>query len=184
MAWMKNEESRPTTPSSPAPTPSSAPSPRAKATRSGGTSLLGPSLSVEGEITGAEDLTVAGRLSGRIQLPDNAVLVDKNGRIEADITARSVRVRGDVKGDLHGGEEVVVESGGSVRGNIVAPRVVLEDGAKFKGAIDMEPDKLSQQRSRGGSGKVSAPAVSPRSESGSRAEAGSKTSAPTGAGGS
>lgn len=157
MVWKKSDDPSPTPQPSFSPPAPSVSAPSRPSARTGAASLLGPSLTFEGEVTGAEDLTVDGRLVGRIQLPDNKVLIGSDGRVEADIKARSVRVRGHVQGDLHGGEEVVVEAGGSVRGNIIAPRVVLEDGAKFKGAIDMEPEKPAGNRASAAAGRSSAP---------------------------
>jgi cytoskeletal protein CcmA (bactofilin family) len=65
--------------------------------------------------------------------------VGQSGRVTADITAKVIKVDGEVTGDITGNEKVVISKSGNVRGNIVAPRVTLEDGAVFKGSIDMDP---------------------------------------------
>ncbi len=99
-------------------------------------SVVGNGLRFEGSITGDGDLTVQGEISGEIALPRNAVTVGKDGNVTADIEARIVKIEGQVTGDISGIEQVVVHSSGSVRGNVKAPRVTVEDGAKVKGSID------------------------------------------------
>ncbi len=101
---------------------------------------LGPSIFIKGDLTGEEDLVLRGRLEGEVRLTDNNVTVGESGKIKADIYGKSIRVEGQVKGNLYGGQEVIIRASGRVQGNIVAPRVTLENGSKFKGAIDMEPD--------------------------------------------
>ncbi|MDE0459173.1 MAG: polymer-forming cytoskeletal protein [Chromatiales bacterium] len=110
--------------------------------------MVGPSILVQGDMTGDEDLVIQGRVEGSISLKKNLVTVGKDGRVNATVNAQTIRVEGTVEGELRGKEQVVVTRTGSVSGNIVAPRVTLEDGCRFKGAIDMEsPDA-------GGAGKV------------------------------
>lgn len=102
-------------------------------------STLGPSILIKGDLTGEEDLTIHGRLEGEVRLEKNNVTVGQNGYIKADIYGRSIRVEGAVEGNLYGRQEVVIRASGRVQGNIVSPSVTLENGSKFKGAIDMEP---------------------------------------------
>ncbi len=101
--------------------------------------MIGPSIEIKGTVTGDEDLVVEGKVEGTIDLGDHQVTVGQSGRVTADITAKVVNVDGEVAGDLTGSEKVVISRSGRVRGNIVAPRVTLEDGALFKGSIDMDP---------------------------------------------
>lgn len=115
-----------------------APSPRPAAAR-GEVASIGPSITVKGDISGEEDLLVQGQVEGTIDLKRNHVTVGKHGRVKADIHGRVIDVQGEVEGNLLGDEQVVVRQSGAVRGNITAPRVSLEDGANFKGTIDMEP---------------------------------------------
>jgi len=118
------------------------------APRKSGGSVIGASLFVQGDVSGEEDLVIQGRLEGSVTLNKNQVTVGKEGRVHATINAQSIRVEGTVEGELRGREQIIVTRTGSVHGNIVAPRVSLEDGCRFKGAIDMEsPDG-------GGAGKV------------------------------
>jgi len=100
--------------------------------------VVGPSIKIQGELTGEEDLLIQGRVEGRIELRKNNVTVGKNGSVQADIYGKIISVEGEVEGDLFGEEKIIVRKSGTVRGNMTAPRVNLEDGAKFKGAIDME----------------------------------------------
>ncbi len=101
--------------------------------------MIGPSIKIKGEVTGEEDLLIEGKVEGTITLKDQEVSVGQSGKVVADVNARVVKIEGDVTGDIAGTEKVVIAKSGNVRGNIVAPRVTLEDGAIFKGSIDMDP---------------------------------------------
>lgn len=101
--------------------------------------MIGPSITIKGEVTGDEDLLIQGHVEGTINLNDHEVSVGQTGQVAADIRAKTIRIDGEVTGDITGNENVVISKSGNVRGNIVAPRVTLEDGAVFKGSIDMDP---------------------------------------------
>lgn len=101
--------------------------------------MIGKTISIKGDITGEESLVIEGRIDGTISLKNNDLTVGQSGVVNANITASVVRIDGEVKGDIVGIEKVVISKTGKVRGNIVGPRVTLEDGAKFKGSIDMDP---------------------------------------------
>ena len=101
--------------------------------------MIGPSIRIKGEVTGDEDLLIQGRVEGTVNLKAHAVIVGESGQVIADILAKTVKVDGKVQGNITGTEKVVITKLGNVRGNIVAPRVLLEDGAIFKGSIDMDP---------------------------------------------
>ncbi|HEY7776398.1 MAG TPA: polymer-forming cytoskeletal protein, partial [Kineobactrum sp.] len=101
--------------------------------------MIGSSIYIKGTVTGEEDLVIQGKIDGTIDLGDFEVSVGESGKVTADIKARVVRIDGEVAGDVSGSEKVVIAKSGRVRGNIVAPRVTLEDGAIFKGSIDMDP---------------------------------------------
>ncbi len=122
---------------SPSAQPLSSPPERAT-TSPGAVAMVGPSIAIDGTVTGAEDLLVQGKVTGKITLVDNTVTIGDSGRVEAEIHAKSISVQGQVEGNLVGGEEVVIHPSGSVQGNISAPRVSLESGCRFKGSIDME----------------------------------------------
>lgn len=116
--------------------PSFSPAPAAA---TGKVAVIGPGIDIDGAITGSENLLVEGRVKGSIELPSFEVTVGKSGRVAADITGRVIKIAGEVNGDLSGEERVVISGTGNVHGNVKAPRVVLEDGAIFKGSIDMDP---------------------------------------------
>jgi cytoskeletal protein CcmA (bactofilin family) len=101
--------------------------------------MIGPSIIIKGEVSGGEDLHIQGRVEGTINLTGNQVSVGESGQVCADIHAKHVKIDGEVTGDVSASENVVISKSGNVRGNIVAPRVTLEDGANFKGSIDMDP---------------------------------------------
>ena len=108
--------------------------------------VIGPTISVKGDVTGEEDLLIEGRVEGKIELRHHSVTVGKNGHIKADIYGKSITVEGTVEGNLYGEEQLVVRQSGTVRGNIVSPRVALEDGSNFKGSIDMSPKEKSSSQ--------------------------------------
>mgnify|MGYP000601289758 FL=1 len=101
--------------------------------------MIGPSIKIKGEVSGDEDLLIQGQVEGTVSLKNNEVIVGESGQVSADILAKTIKIDGKVTGDITGTENVVISKLGNVRGNIIAPRVLLEDGAKFKGSIDMDP---------------------------------------------
>ena len=117
---------------------SSEPSMVSTTTRSRTAATIGPSIQISGDVTGNEDVRIEGRVEGTVNLSDNVLTIGKEGQINAAVNARVIFVEGKVEGDLKGDEQVVVQASGNVRGNIVSPRVTLEDGCKFKGSIDMD----------------------------------------------
>jgi cytoskeletal protein CcmA (bactofilin family) len=139
--WKKSEteESHP----QPAPAPQVQPlqAPRAAVPLVSGRehAVIGPTISIKGDLTGEEDLLIEGRVEGKIELRHHSVTVGKNGHIKADIYGKTITVEGTVEGNLYGEEQLIVRQSGTVRGNIVSPRVALEDGSNFKGSIDMSP---------------------------------------------
>ena len=101
--------------------------------------VIGPSISLKGELSGEEDLMIQGRVEGRIELKKNNVTIGRNGHIKGDIYGKVISIEGEVQGNLFGEEKIVIRESGVVRGNMMTPRFSLEDGAKFKGTIDMIP---------------------------------------------
>lgn len=124
--------------------------------------IIGPSISVKGEISGAEDILIQGTVDGTLNLKQNIVTVGKSGRVSANVYGRIIHVEGEVTGDCFGTEQVVVHKSGTVKGNITAPRVSLEDGARLKGTIDTSsvPDTAAE-------GKFEAKQTSKRDANGS-----------------
>ena len=99
---------------------------------------IGKSIHIKGELSGNEDLTIEGKVEGKITLNGCSVTIGQSGLVMAEIHAKSVVVCGQVRGDITADESVEVAATGTVLGNVRAPRVVLADGAKFKGSIDMD----------------------------------------------
>ncbi|MFP6817314.1 MAG: polymer-forming cytoskeletal protein [Pseudomonadales bacterium] len=108
-------------------------------TLTGSTAMIGPTIKIKGDVSGDEDLIIEGTVDGSIELSGHDLTVGQLGHVQANLTAKTVRVEGQVTGDITGSEKVIVSKSGRAQGNIVAPRVTLEDGAKFKGSIDMDP---------------------------------------------
>ncbi len=143
--WKKDEaqdfaNQAPRTPST-APSSSSRPEPPSRSSGSapGERATIGRSITIRGDVTGDEDLIVQGRVEGTVDLKQHSVTVGPEGVVKADISGRMVTVEGEVKGNLKGHEQVTLRSSAKVEGDIVSPRVVLEDGATFRGSIDMSP---------------------------------------------
>ena len=101
-------------------------------------SVLGATVHFKGELVADEDLMIQGRIEGSIEQKASHLTIGSKGKIKADIHANHVLVQGEVIGDLYATEAVVVAASARVRGNISAPRVTLNDGAQFKGSIDMD----------------------------------------------
>jgi cytoskeletal protein CcmA (bactofilin family) len=127
-------------------------------TPGGGTARLGASLHIKGEITGNEDLVIDGSVEGLVQLEDRKLTVGPSARVTADIIAREVCVYGNVKGNLRARDRIEIKKDGSVVGDLTTARIMIEDGAYFKGSIEIdkagEPtendlEKPAYTRSRG-----------------------------------
>lgn len=118
-------------------------------TRSRTAATIGPSIQISGDVTGNEDVRIEGRVEGTVNLSDNVLTVGKEGQVNAAANARAIFVEGKVEGDLKADEQIVLQSSGNVRGNLVAPRVTLEDGCKFKGSIDMDVEPSAARASAG-----------------------------------
>jgi cytoskeletal protein CcmA (bactofilin family) len=101
--------------------------------------VIGPSIHIDGDVRGEEDLLIEGEVGGTVQLKNNSLTIGPNGKVRADVYAHSIYVDGYVEGDLFGSERVHIRKSAQVRGNVTSPRVSVEDGAKFKGAIEMDP---------------------------------------------
>jgi cytoskeletal protein CcmA (bactofilin family) len=109
---------------------------------------LGKSLVIKGEVTGSESLYIDGRVEGSINLPGNRVTVGRNGVVSANISAREIVILGKVRGNMTASDRFDIRSEGSLTGDITAQRVSIEEGAYFKGGIDIrkpgQPGQPSQ----------------------------------------
>ena len=119
--------------------------------------IIGPSLVLKGDLTGEEDLTIQGRVEGKVVLKKNGITVGRDGRVKADLYAKSITVEGDVRGNLYADERIVIRETGHVKGNLVAPRVKLDEGSKFKGSIDMDSAQKQTASPEPPSPKISTP---------------------------
>jgi cytoskeletal protein CcmA (bactofilin family) len=99
---------------------------------------IGKSVVIKGELNGSEDLTIEGHVEGTIQLRDHVLTIGPNGRIKAQVFAKSVIVLGEVTGNVTTSDKVDIRDGGSVDGDIISPRVAIAEGAHFRGSVDMQ----------------------------------------------
>ncbi len=126
------EPVRPT--STPAPTYEPPQRPTAAA---GDQATIGKGLVIKGEISGSESLFIDGKVEGTINLPGNRVTVGRNGQVAANITSREIVVLGKVRGNITATDRVDIRSEGALTGDVTAARISIEDGAFFKGGIDI-----------------------------------------------
>ena len=163
--WKRDESVRPTSgqpASAPAPAaPAGTPSPRVDMSHQMEKDIvnIGKSVVIKGELNGSEDLTIEGHVEGTIQLRDHVLTIGPNGRIKAQVFAKTVIVLGEVNGNVSASEKVEIRDGGSVDGDIISPRVAIAEGAHFRGSVDMQKKGGSSSTSASTSSSVkSAPA--------------------------
>ena len=123
--------------------------------RSKNVSVIGPTLVFKGELSADEDLVIEGTIEGTIAHHKKNLMIGKQGRVMADIHASSVIVEGELNGDIHGDGLVSLANGATVNGNVYCTRLVMEDGARFNGKIEMilpaplkvapEPDEAEEE---------------------------------------
>ena len=164
-----NQPQTPSRPAEPERPVSSAPSvpmavseppaaPRPVATTTADQATIGKSLVIKGEVTGSESLYIDGRVEGSINLSGNRVTVGRNGVVAANINAREIVVLGKVRGNLTASDRVDIRSDGSLTGDVIAARISIEDGAFFKGGIDIRKGGTpTQQKPNGKDESVSVP---------------------------
>ena len=134
------EAERPVTPSVSSSASESTPAPVSRPSTVGTTAeqaTIGKSLVIKGEVTGSESLYIDGRVEGSINLPGNRVTVGRNGVVNANVNAREIVVIGKLKGNLQASDRVDIRNDGSLTGDVIAARISIEDGAFFKGGIDI-----------------------------------------------
>jgi len=151
--WKRDESVRPTSPVAPpppaAPMAPSNPGPRPETSHSMEKDIvnIGKSVVIKGELNGSEDLTIEGHVEGTIQLRDHILTIGPNGRIKAQVFAKSVIVLGEVTGNVTASEKVDIRDNGSVDGDIISPRVAIAEGAHFRGSVDMQRKGAPAQKS-------------------------------------
>ncbi len=143
--WKRDEAVKPAAPQHPAAgtpdayTPQAAPAPQPEYRRTERDVVnIGKSVVIKGELNGSEDLTIEGQVDGKIELKEHALTIGPNGKIKAQIFAKSVIVLGEVNGNVTASEKVDIRDGGAVDGDIIAPRVAIAEGAHFRGSVDMQ----------------------------------------------
>lgn len=102
-----------------------------------GTAHIGKSVVIKGEISSSEDLYVDGEVRGAIELRDHALTVGPNGKVNANVTAREIAVLGTLNGNVHASDKIEIRKTGSILGDLTTARIMIEDGAYFKGSIDI-----------------------------------------------
>jgi cytoskeletal protein CcmA (bactofilin family) len=132
-------------PSQPAPVTTM--SPRTSAPAARGVSTLGASLEIKGKISGEEDLQIDGKVEGSVALNGQRLTVGRSGHLNSEVWARELVVYGTLTGNIHASDRVEIKKDGSVTGDIATARISVEDGAYFKGRIEIERTKQSKSGS-------------------------------------
>ena len=164
--WKRDEAVKPTTGGQPTPsapaaqsqpqpaTPPAAPQPETRRQQIERDMVnIGKSVVIKGELMGSENLTIEGHVEGKIELKDHVLTIGPNGKIKAQVFAKSVIVLGEVNGNITATEKVDIRDGGSVDGDIISPRVAIAEGAHFRGSVDMQRGSAKPQ---GGQAKPAA----------------------------
>lgn len=171
--WKPNTPGSPATPNTPEPmrpTPSTPAQPTSSfetpttrtatpqaAVPAGEQATIGKSLMIKGEVTGSESLYIDGRIEGTITLPGNRVTVGRNGQVAANISAREIVVLGKVRGNCQASDRIDIRSEGSLTGDVIAARISIEDGAFFKGGIDIRKPGANEAGAPGRPAAVAEP---------------------------
>ncbi|WP_240956045.1 polymer-forming cytoskeletal protein [Wenzhouxiangella sp. XN79A] len=144
---------------------------------------IGPSIRINGDLAGEEDLIVEGRITGTVELKSNTLTIGAQGQVEARVYAHTILVEGTVNGDLYASERISIRQSARIEGNIYAPRISLEDGARFRGAIDMDTDNEAFRKAFGTASAKPAPAASAEVRPSSGSETAGKPAKPAANGG-
>lgn len=115
-----------------------------------GPCIIGKGITVRGNLSGSEDLVIEGRVEGTIALK-NHLTIESTGTVMADIETENLTINGEMQGNIVAGESVAINANAKVVGNVKAPRVIIEDGARFRGSVDMEvelPEGVKTARAR------------------------------------
>ncbi|MEX2272833.1 MAG: polymer-forming cytoskeletal protein [Vicinamibacterales bacterium] len=144
--WKKNDAPIPQNTPAPVPAPVPQPAPAAatpapdrpvRVPSPATTVTIGASVVIKGEVSAREDLTISGRVEGKVEVRDHVVRVGREAQVHAEISARAVLVEGNVKGNINATERIELLEHGSVEGDIGAPKIAMAEGAQFRGKIDM-----------------------------------------------
>jgi cytoskeletal protein CcmA (bactofilin family) len=127
----------------------------------GGLANIGKSVSIKGELSGNEDIYVDGQLEGSIQLPGNSVTVGPNGRVKANIAAKNLTVGGTLDGNVHASERTELRKTAVVNGDVQTRRIAIEEGAYFKGKLEILGDPKAATPAIAAAAGASAPTPTP-----------------------
>ena len=111
----------------------------------GDISVIGPTIEIKGELNAEENLLIQGRISGTINHKSKLLVIGAEGEIKANINGSRIVIEGSVEGDIHGSEATVIKSNAKMIGDLFSPRVGIEEGAKFKGSIDMDAASVGKR---------------------------------------
>jgi len=105
---------------------------------------IGKSVVIKGDLNGSEDIIIEGQVEGKIELKEHVLTIGPNGKIQAEVFAKTLIVLGEVNGNIAASEKVEIRDGGSVDGDIVSPRIAIAEGAHFRGSVDMQRKSVQQ----------------------------------------
>ena len=116
------------------------------------TAMIGQSIHIKGELTGDENLTIEGKIEGRIDLKEHHLTIGKSGNIKADLHAKTITIIGEVLGNITAEDKIEIKETGKLRGDVVTPRMSIADGAYFKGSVEMgsKPTQTQEKPLLGG----------------------------------
>ena len=144
--------------------------------KSGEFAHIGKSVAVKGELSGSEDLYVDGTVEGTIQLQGNSLLIGPNGHVHAEVHAKGVIVEGKLEGNIRASERAELRKSAVIVGDIATQRIAIEDGAYFKGKVDIQKEAAKPNSAEVKS--ASAPAAGSAAASGAASSTGSGSSTP------
>lgn len=181
--WGRKDEPTPTpapaprsqepAPARPVARPSTPPPSSAAPSASRGQAIIGKSLKIKGTITGTEDLYIDGQVEGTIRLEQNSLTIGSNGEVDADVFAKDIVIEGKVTGNVTAGDRIDIRKTGSLSGDLSATRIAIEDGAVFRGSVDIvKPEAAPAPKAVAAAPPVAKPPVAEKSPETSAATVG------------
>lgn len=140
--------------------------------------VIGKSVVIKGQIYSREDLVIDGEVEGSVEAHENKIVVGPNGKVSAGVKAREVVVHGAIKGNVEAGEKIDIRREAKLVGDIKTQRIVIEDGAYFKGSVDIQRPDAQKQAAAGAAGATGARPAATAAATGPAASAGSATGTP------
>jgi cytoskeletal protein CcmA (bactofilin family) len=121
------------------------PEPLASAPRPGGSAALGKNVTVKGQIFAREDLTIDGEVEGTVECHEHRLTIGPNARVQAGLKAREIIIQGSIQGNVDATDKIDIKKEAKLVGDIKTSRIVIEDGAYFKGSIDISKPSARAQ---------------------------------------